>query len=654
MKKLLVNLTGNLMDKEWLCTNGIGGYASSTVSGANTRRYHGLLVASLNPPGERRVILSRIEEVVTTSNGVHELGSSKYLDGTINPKGYEYLQSFQSGPAINFVYGGPGFKLEKNIFMPYGYNATVVEYANGGKESINLSVRPFLVYRDYHSLQHETDHSNFFTKVISQNRLEIQTPHDSGKLIMDFSKGEFSVAKNWYKNHFYKTEQERGFDFLEDSLSLGVLNFELLPGEKVSCIYTTNEDVLTLSPKTHYEELIKRSVALKKEFSHTKFLADLVESSDKFIVSRQTTGGLTLLAGYHWFLDWGRDTLISLRGLGIATGKQELCKSIIQTFIKYLDKGMLPNRFPDEGEEPEYNSVDASLWLFVVLYEYYLKFDDKEFVKENFDALTSIIKNYSDGTRYSIHLTKEGFIYAGEGNVQLTWMDARVNERPITPRHGCPVEINALWYNSLNIYQVFKNKLGTKGVTVKTLINKFEKNFAKFFYNEDGYLNDVVIPGEIADNSIRPNQIYALSLPFNLLNDSQKHSVFETVKDHLYTPLGLRSLSPTDPFFIPVYNGSPQERDAAYHQGTVWTFLISEYYTAELLLNNYSKQIKKEINTNLKSLQEHFYKHGGINCMAEIFDGLEPMEGKGTLHQAWSVAAVIDVLLKLNSNSESN
>ena len=386
------------------------------------------------------------------------------------------------------------------------------------------------------------------------------------------------------------------------------------------------------------------------------FFNDLSIAAEQVIVKRASTDSYTILAGYHWFTDWGRDTMIAMRGLCIATGKKAISESILATFFNYVKHGMLPNRFPDNGEEVEYNTVDATLWLFTALYEYYQQFEDTAFVQQCFDQLTDILEWHFKGTRYNIHLTKEGFLYAGEAGVQLTWMDAKVNNFVVTPRQGCPVEIQALWYNALKTYTYFGELLKKENTpilqTAQQVSKKLKKNFVTYFFNEQGYLNDVVIPNKLSDTDIRPNQVYVLSLPFALLPKTKEKSVLKCIQQYLFTPYGLRTLNIQHPDFKPVYKGDQWHRDTSYHQGTVWPFMLGDYYLAYLKAHNYSAKAKKEIRQYIAPLKQHFYQEDGIHAISEIFDGETPSAGRGTIQQAWSLSALLLTLAKMNDGRD--
>ncbi len=639
------------LSAEWLVTNGIGGYASTTVSGANTRRYHGLLVAALNPPVERKVMVSKVEETIVTEDENFDLGSNFY-PGVVHPQGYKTIESFERNPLPKTVFYKRGHRLSKTVFMVHSSNTTVVEYENVGAISVKLQLTPMYLYRDYHSLYHEDDSFCHYYDMES-NTLKVYACDHSDPLFMKYSGGKFNGNYFWHKNHEYPEEQQRGQDFLEDTFSIGYVEINLLPGKKIFLMFSTNQEMFGENPEILKQNELKRLKSLRPKNNKNQLLADLFATADQFIVWRESTKSYSIVAGYHWFTDWGRDTMIALQGLGIATGKQEISKSIISTFFKSIDKGMLPNRFPDnENDVPEYNTIDATLWLFDTLYKYSQRFDDAEFIKENLHHLEDILKWHIEGTRYNIHVTEDGFLAGGEGISQLTWMDARIGDFVVTPRHGLPVEIQALWYNALQIYLYFSTEFAVKPKVFQTKIQKTAKklkaNFKSYFLNEKGYLNDVVQEDKLADDSIRPNQVYALSLSFPILDKETGKSVLNIVDKDLFTPYGLRTLSPEHLNFRPVYEGNPWERDTAYHQGTVWPFLLADYFQACAYVYGLTPEVQQKIVSSVDALQKHFYQNGCINGIAEIFDGKIPLHGKGTINQAWSVSALIQLIEMTN------
>ena len=633
-----------LAGREWLVTNGIGGYASSSLCGTNTRRYHGLLVAAFQPPTDRRVLVSRLEEKVIAGRKEFYLSTNAY-PRTIHPEGYQYLTSFTRVPFPKAVFTNGLHTITKTVFMRYGHNTTVVEYHNAGEESVLMEFNPLLVCRDYHHLfrQHPTW---IFKPVVGPDKIvEIIPGHDQPSIWMRFTSGTFYADPHWYRQFEYYQERERGLDFTEDALSIGKISVMLAPWESIAIIFGASREEIEGDPvqwKAEEEQRLKQLTPKGK----SKWISDLMVSGDQFLVKRKSTDTHTIIAGYHWFTDWGRDTMIAMRGLVIATGKQEMAKSILATFLNHLHRGMIPNHFPDQGQQPEYNTLDATLWMFVALYEYAMTFNDLEFVASIFNKLTEIIDSHIQGTRFNIHVTPEGLLFGGEHGTQLTWMDAKVDGHVVTPRAGCPVEINALWYNALSIYVYFGHALGRDVSTYLDRLTGLRESFRHAFINAQGYLSDVVMPGQWRDDAIRPNQIYAISLPFTPLTNDEARQVLETVYAHLYTDYGLRSLSPMHPDFKPEFTGNPWQRDHAYHQGTVWAFLWGEYAMAHLLVNHFSPEACAWVKEHAKKLEHHFYLEDGLHAISENFDGGQPGQGKGCIQQAWSIGMTLLALLQ--------
>lgn len=633
--------------KEWLYTNGIGGYTASTVSGANTRRYHGLLVASLNPPTDRQVLVSKVlESIVIGTEERVELSTNQYI-GAVHPEGFQYLVSFERNPLPKAIFEVQGSRLSKTVFMQYGSNTAVVEYKNLGDQAIQLQLQPLFVTRDYHSLFQENSYFDYYHEMLFDDVIKIHPHYGSAPLFMRFTKGTFTAQHDWYRSFQYEREAYRGLDDQEDAHSIGQIALTLAPQERVFLVFSTEQSALDGQPQDWKQAEIERLTKLVPENTTDTFLRDLLVSGDQFLVRRKSEGN-TIIAGYHWFTDWGRDTMIAMRGLTIAQGKQELSASIIRTFLEHLDGGMIPNRFPDQGETPEYNTIDATLWLFVVLLEYYEQFDNLNLIETVFPKLQEIIEAHLKGTRYNIHVTEEGLLYGGEDLSQLTWMDAKVGDFVVTPRHGCPVEINALWYNALEIYNLFHSKFNSGESPYESLAEKVKTAFQQYFVNDKGYLNDVVIPNHYTDDAIRPNQIYAISLPFSPLSEEVAANVFKVVEEELYTGLGLRSLAKGDSDFKPTYGGNPWERDTAYHQGTVWAFLWGEYALAYLKQHHFSKEACQVIKEKSKALQEHFYQSDCLYGISEVFDGEVPDAGRGCVQQAWSIGMMLRVFLDRN------
>lgn len=642
-----------LSQKEWLVTNGLGGYAAGTIAGSNTRRYHGLLVSAENPPTSRKILVSKTDEIVEDDNhNIFEL-STNFFGNVIAPNGYKFIKSFNPAPIPETYFDFNGNKLSKCIFMCYQQNTTVIEYKNLGNQALVLRIKIILNYRDYHGSFNQNSYTDFYTQT-DENRLTTYA-HYGAKPLFTYHQGEFTSMPTWYKNYYYQIEDERGLSAYEDNFLIGEVKFILNPGHAKYILFTTEK----LTEEKNYQPdfyLLKQKELErinKLKTSDNEFLNDLIISADKFLVRRLATNSNTIIAGYHWFTDWGRDTMISMRTMTIVQGKQEISKSIIKTFLYFVDDGMLPNRFPDTVDEVlEYNTIDATLWLFVVLYEYQQKFSDDDFILQVFEILTKILICHKTGTRFNIHETEEGFLFGGTQGSQLTWMDAKVGDFVVTPRHGCAVEIQALWFNSLKIYLFFANRLKIKNELIKEVeqsIIRFEKNFLKYFLNDKGYLNDVIIPNVSVDDSFRCNQIFALSLPFSFIDIKYQKNILHLVSKKLLTPYGLRTLAMEDTNFMSTYEGGVFSRDSAYHQGTVWTFLLSEFVTAYFRINGKTPNNKEAVNKLILPLKEHFYFQNCLHGVSEIFDGENPKVGKGCCHQAWSVAALINIVMQLKT-----
>ncbi len=638
----------NALTKEWIVTNGIGGYASSTIIGTNTRRYHGLLIAALNPPTERKLMVCKVEETIVRNHTENMLSTNQYVN-TVYPEGYYYIKGFTRTPLPTTLFRVGEAELSKTIFMVYNSNTTVVEYTNASSVSFRLRLNPLYAVRDYHSLLREEHNYLYLVKNDGQNH-SIYAHAGAPPLYFKHTKGYYTSNPHWNKNILYNIEKQRGQDFTEDLYSTGSIECDLKPGETMHLIFSLDENKLNHDPAKLKIQEIDRLHSLVPSNIQNKFLADLFITSDQFIVHRKSTENYSIIAGYHWFTDWGRDSMIALRGLCIATGKQKEAQSVITTFLNVLNEGIIPNRFADyEADEPEYHTMDATLWLFIAIYEYDLAFNDTPFLNMVHDKLSEIIQYHITGTKHNIHVTDKGFLCGGTYGLPLSWMDARIGDHVFTPRIGCPVEINALWYNALKIHSYVFNRLGFKtNETVITITSKIENNFENCFWNHNGYLNDLISEEGETDTSIRPNQIYVISLPFSLLPEEKEKMVVENVNQYLLTDYGLRTLDPNHPQFKPEYTGDIWSRDAAYHQGTVWPFLMPEYFTAYLKVNNFSTVAKQDVENSLRILRDHYYHDECLHGISEIFDGLNPRSGKGCMNQAWSISNLILLIKTAN------
>ena len=636
--------------REWLETNGIGGFASSTIIGLNTRRYHGLLVAATEPPVGRFVLLSKLEESLSIDGQSFDLSANRYPN-VIHPQGFRYLKQFRLDPFPVFTYEVEGVEIEKTVFMISGENSTVVQYElkkNNHPEPSKrlwLELRPLIAFRDYHSVTHENGAIN--PKIEERSGSVSITPYQGlPSLHLAHNAVELRKAGDWYRNFEYDVERERGLDFTEDLFSPYVLRFDLPLEGAASVIASTDQRDVARVPEYRQAETTRRRDAEMASPVEDSFVRSLVAAADQFIVSRGDQK--TIIAGYHWFSDWGRDTMIALPGLTLATGKHEVARSILRTFAKHVDRGMLPNRFPDAGETPEYNTVDATLWFFETARAYLAHTGDLDFVRDElYPVFVDIIDWHVRGTRYGIEVDADGLLSSGEQGVQLTWMDAKVGDWVVTPRRGKPVDIQALWYNALCIMEDLARQFGDESnqTQYRVMAAAANSSFNRMFWNEDtGCLYDVV-SGETVDPSIRPNQIFAVCLPHSMLPPERAIAVVAKVQQHLLTPFGLRSLASSDPQYRGRYTGGPFERDGAYHLGTVWPWLMGPFITAYIKVNEGSVPARRQAVEWLAPLRDHL-ADGGLGQISEIFDGDAPQQPRGCIAQAWSVAEILRVLVE--------
>jgi predicted glycogen debranching enzyme len=632
------------LHREWLETNGLGGFASSTIVGLNTRRYHGLLVAALKPPVERFVLLSKLEETLFIDGQAFDLSANRY-PGVVHPQGFRYLTQFRLDPFPVFTYDIEGVEIEKTVFMVHGENSTVVQYElrkNDHPERPNLwlELRPLVAFRDYHGTAHENGSIN--PAIEEQPGMATVSPYQ-GLPSLHFAHNavELRKAGDWYRNFEYEVERERGLDFSEDLFNHFLLRFDLRLGRQASVIATTERRDVAQAAEYRQAEITRRRNAILSSPLEDDFAENLAAAADQYIVARGDQK--TVIAGYHWFSDWGRDTMIALPGLTLMTGQHEVARSILRIFAKHVNQGMLPNRFPDAGETPEYNTVDATLWFFEAAQAYLAYTGDLEFVRyELYPVFTYIIAWHGRGTRYGIKADESGLLSSGETGVQLTWMDAKVGDWVVTPRLGKPVEIEALWYNALCILEELAGKVGDEPSQkrYRNMAAVAKWSFNRLFWNENsGCLYDVV-NGETVDPSIRPNQIFAVSLTHSMLSLDNARAVVEKVQEHLLTPYGLRSLAPSDPQYRGRYGGGTVERDGAYHQGTVWPWLIGPFVTAYIKVNGGDEIARRQAAEWLAPLRDHL-ADGGLGQISEIFDGDAPQRPCGCMAQAWSVAEIL-------------
>ena len=615
---------------EWLETNGLGGWAGSSIVFANTRRYHGMLVAA--PPGrtERTVLVARLDETVA---GV-DLAANRFR-GCIHPRGFEHLTSFHRGIFPVWEYAAGGVTLRKTVVAPRGLNVTIVQYeVLECAAPFELRLAPFLAGRDYHSLIHGTD------AAVPYVHIDVPGAH-------------FEAMPACWRDFVYDREQERGLDFEEDLFTPGSYIVTLRRGDILPVVIATAEgnwDALAMIAEERARretlcatgkwavESVRDDLSSASPTPDSRFQAlDLILAADQFLIDR-SPGVKTIIAGYHWFTDWGRDTMIALPGLCLATGRFEDAKQILRRWLAAASKGMIPNRFPDGTYEPEFNSVDAGLWLFVAIWRYREATGDDAFVlDEALPVLRDAIDWLLHGTRFNIHVDLDGLLYAGANGVALTWMDAIVDGEAVTPRRGKPVEINALWYNALRIVADLAGD-----AVLAARADAVRESFEAAFWNRDSQCCfDVVNPN---DTSIRPNQIFAIALPFALFDDARAEEILRACESKLLTPVGLRTLAPDDPRYRGQLIGDSRSRDTAYHQGTVWPWLLGPYIDAMLRLRG---DAGRDTAAGLIANMTSHLAEAGVGTIGEIFDGDAPHAPRGCIAQAWSVGELLRVTERL-------
>ncbi len=630
--------------REWLVTNGLGGYASGTLAGANTRRYHGLLVAALTPPVGRTVLVGGLVEWVSYDGRRYPLSAHEYGDHTIDPHGYRYLQEFAlQGMLPVWIYALDDALVEKRLWMADGANTTYVRYRLArGSHPVTVEVTPLVTYRDFHALR---SGQGWQPQVIPEAAGLTIRAFDAAvpfRLVADG--GRVTPGGAWWWNFLHREETARGLDDRSDLYAPGTFLLPLHPGGSVTLVATT-EHVLDADAGPALPAAQERqSVLLRRagvEHAHP-VVQQLTLAADQFIVRRGSddAAGKTVIAGYHWFNDWGRDTMIALPGLALSTGRSEDAAGILRAFARFVVDGLLPNNFPDHaGVNPGYNTADASLWYVLAVRAYREATHDDHLVGDLLAVLREIVDRHVCGTRYGIGMDPaDGLLRAGQPGWQLTWMDAKVGDWVVTPRIGKPVEINALWYNVLRTIAGFLAAQGEAAAArYGTLADRVRDSFrARFARPGRGALADVVDGPDGDDLTLRPNQIFAVSLPFPLLEGDPAAAVVDEVGRALLTTYGLRSLCPEAPGYRGVYGGDPVSRDGAYHQGTVWAWLIGAYAEA-----HYRVHGDPEAALRLLHPFEHHLGDAGLGTISEIFDGDPPHLPRGCVGQAWSVAEVL-------------
>lgn len=629
--------------REWLVTNGIGGYASGTVIGVDTRRYHGLLMAALRPPVGRTLLLARLRDTIEVAGDRYPLHTAEYHDETIDPLGYLFLEEFSlDGQRPVWRYRCHDVEIEKTLWLASGRNTTFVAYRLlAAPGPVILRIEPFVTHRDDHSQTHG-DPAWRFAVDARPDGCRVHAFSGAAPLWLRLIGGRFAETGIWYWRFLHRRERERGLDALEDLYTPGVLDVEMTPGEAATFIATTDLEDRELDPLVSDQADRKRQWSLlqrARATAHDPALQRLVLAADQFLVARGTSGR-SVIAGYHWFTDWGRDTMIALPGLCLATGRFDEARAIIQTFAGFLDHGLLPNRFPDRGEAPEYNTADATLWLVETLARYERATGDHALVGALLPGLVDIVAWHQRGTRHGIGVDPhDGLLKAGEPGLALTWMDARVGDWAVTPRRGKPVEIQALWYNALRLLEAWLSERGEDATGVVVASARCWASFNWRFWNAElGSCFDVVDGPTGDEPSLRPNQLIAASLTHPVLDPSHWRALLETVERTLLTPFGLRTLTPSDPAYVGSYAGDQLHRDGAYHQGTIWPWLIGPYVDVARRVRG----VDWDVRSVLDGLARHLGE-AGLGQVSEIFGGDPPHPPVGCVAQAWSVGELLRV-----------
>ena len=635
--------------REWLVTNGIGGYASGTIAGSQTRRYHGLLVAALQPPLGRTQLVSAIDEIVHYAGADFSLATHRWASGAVDPKGFLLIEDFHlEGSTPVWTYALADALLEKRVWMHQTENSTYIQYTLlRGSGPLELEMKAFVNYRDFHSLTHAGDWRMNIAPV--EQGIKVQAFDGATPFYLKSSSATCEPRHEWYLGCYFAEETERGLEDREDRLFAVLFRAKLKVGSSVTLVATTDSTAL-VDGETARAERANHDVKLFHEWQAKNealaeeapsWLWQLVLAADQFIVKRslpEEPDGHSIIAGYHWFGDWGRDTMIALPGLTLTTGRADVARQILLAFSRYVDAGMLPNNFPDAGGNPEYNTVDAALWFFEAIRQYVAATQDTATLQKLFPVLALMIDSHIAGTRYNIHVDPaDGLLYAGGPGVQLTWMDAKIGGWVVTPRTGKPVEINALWINALETMAGFARLLAKPSDAYEGHAAKAKNSFQKFWNAGRNCCFDVIDSPDVGtDASLRPNQIFAVSLPVSPLTQQQRGAIVDICARHLLTSHGLRSLAPGETGYSGRYGGSPRDRDAAYHQGTVWGWLLGPFALAHYRVYHDCKAALRF----LEPLGRQIYA-SGLGTLSEIFDGHTPFNPRGCIAQAWTVAEVL-------------
>lgn len=637
---------------EWLASNGSGAFACGSVAGAVTRRYHAFLCAAIDGPQDRRVLVTKIEETLHLNGNATDL-SANFWPHEISPRGDQFLSDFALDPLPRWTYRVPTadgeIVIEKTVWMVPDENTTIARYELKSGSTCELQVRAFVAPRSYHASHHANAEFNRQLEVSADDNAIAMRPYEQMPPVHLHGGTRFCAAENWYLNFQWPIEGERGLDACEDAFCPGYFCLELEVGAPQFFVASTEEIDLAAAQLSLQTVMEAKSQLLDGDDVATPG-ARLKLAADQVIVKR-ADGLHTVLAGYPWFTDWGRDTMIALPGLCLTTQRYDIAASILRSFAGAMSKGMIPNRFPEANEKPDYNTVDGTLWFFHAVFQYGHISGDSETVRELYPKLVQSIEWHLAGTRFGIVADDDdGMLRAGDAHSQLTWMDAKIGDTAFTPRAGKPVEIQALWFNALcemaSWGRCFED-YDTAAICTEWS-RKIAANFADLFWNEaENCLYDC-IDDHSKDGAIRPNQIFAVSMPNHLLSDAQEKSVVEVVQRELLTPFGLRSLSPRDSRYRPHYEGDQWSRDSAYHQGTVWGWLLGPFLGAYLGVHGETDAAKAQVREWLQPMIAHL-DEAGLGSISEIFDGDAPHRPRGCFAQAWSVGETLRIWSQVNA-----
>lgn len=665
----------DLDTREWLLTNGLGSFASGTVSDARTRTYHGWLIAALDPPSRRTLLLSHLDATLEVAGRVVGLGTNFWGSGKVEPTGFKLLRSFEVEPVPTWIWCEDNWQLSRQLVMPYGlgerqekrsqtkgttsltqfYNRILIQYRYQGSDVAILRLRPLIGDRDFHH-QQQAKSDLQFSQLLGQKQICLQAirPGQLGTpWQLRWTQGDYQADKVWYWNYHLPEETKRGLGDTEELYSPGYLTTTLQPGSVLTLEARVgwSDSELPLTP-LDFDQAVQAQQRChdfglldeQPKNPSSNIWRQLLRAGDQFIVYRESIAGPTVIAGYPWFNDWGRDTLIALPGLALTTQRFDLAKGLLQTEGRYCRYGLIPNAFPDAGAEPSYNSIDATLWWIETLGLYLEATQDWNFLAEQYPVVQQIYEAFTTGTKYNIKVDAvDGLVSWDAPNVALTWMDAVIGDEPVTPRRGKPVEINALWYSALCWASDWAERLSTGGDGLSNQAQRYAQqaqqvkvSLQKFWNPTTGYFYDTIEPDERLNAQIRPNAVLALSLHHCGFSSEQARQVLQRARGSLLTPYGLRSLAPGDPDYIGNYAGDSQHRDRAYHQGTVWSWLIGPFIRAWKRFYD-----SEPVPFDWQPLLNHFQQQACLGSISEIFDGDAPHSPQGAIAQAWSVAELI-------------